>query len=388
MAEREEPMSYQCDSCIRGYHIYRAIWNPTVEETLDCMQESSNPRDRYAVSVLKDGQIVGHLPRKISRLCSLFIGRDGTITATVTGEKRRSTDLPQGGIEIPCRLNFSGPGDVLLKAKHIIELLKLDKLKAVKEEGKDKKISEGEGSSKGEEEKAKEEGIAKGEKQEEKEGEGSAKKEEKEEKKEIGSLKGKCKRKGERKAPSEETTWVQFGRHTLSLADKNSLSTGQWLSDQHMNFVQALLKEQFPHIAGLRNTLSLNSTHSKSSLKGDSLQIIFCRGNHWLVACTVNSVPNVVTIYDSLHRDAAIDHATKCTLAHLTGIREEDLQVDMEKMVQQVGGADCGVFAAAAITSLAYGDHGPYHFNQMEMREHLLECIENCKLTPFPTTNN
>ena len=388
MAEREEPMSYQCDSCIRGYHIYRAIWNPTAEETLDCMQESSNPRDRYAVSVQKDGQIVGHLPRKISHLCSLFIGRDGTITATVTGEKRRSADLPQGGIEIPCRLNFSGPGDVLLKAKHLIELLKLDKLKAVKEEGRDKKISEGEGSSKGEEEKAKEEGIAKGVKQEEKEGEGSAKKEEKEEKKEIGSLKGKCKRKGERKAPSEETIWVQFGRHTLSLADKNSLSTGQWLSDQHMNFVQALLKEQFPHIAGLRNTLSLNSTHSKSSLKGDSLQIIFCRGNHWLVACTVNSVPNVVTIYDSLHRGAAIDHATKCTLAHLTGIREEDLQVDMAKMVQQVEGADCGVFAAAAITSLAYGDHGPYHFNQMEMREHLLECIENCKLTPFPTTNN
>ena len=67
-------MSYQCDSCIRGYHIYRAIWNPTVEETLDCTQESSNPRDRYAVSVQKDGQIVGHLPRKISRLCSLFIG--------------------------------------------------------------------------------------------------------------------------------------------------------------------------------------------------------------------------------------------------------------------------------------------------------------------------
>ena len=95
---------------------------------------------------------------------------------------------------------------------------------------------------------------------------------------------------------------------TLSLADKNSLYTGQWLSDQHMNFIQALLKEQFPYIAGLRNTLSLNSAHVKSSLKGHSLQIIFCRGNHWLVACTVNSVPNVVTIYTSLHRDGAMDH--------------------------------------------------------------------------------
>ena len=157
-----------------------------------------------------------------------------------------------------------------------------------------------------------------------------------------------------------------------------------------MNFVQALLKEQFPHIAGIaiaRNMLSLNSAHAKSSLKGHSSQIIFCSGYHWLVACTVNSVPNIVTIYDSLHRDGAIDYATKCTLAPLTGIREEDLQVDMAKMVQQVGGADCGAFAAGAITSLAYGDHGPYHFNQMEIREHL-RCIENCKISPFPTTNN
>ena len=108
------------------------------------MQESSNPRERYAVSVQKDRQIVGHLPRNISRLCSLFIRRGGTVTATVTGEKRRSTDLPQGGMEISCRLNFSGPGDDLLRAKHLIELLKLDKLKAVDEEGKDKKKSEGE----------------------------------------------------------------------------------------------------------------------------------------------------------------------------------------------------------------------------------------------------
>ena len=220
-------MSYQCDSCdpvIRIYHIYKAIWDPTAEETLGCMQESSNPRDRYAVSAQKDGQIVAHLPQKISRLCSLFIGRGGTITATVTGEKRRSADLPQGGMEIPCRLNFSGPGDVLLKAKHLIELLKLDKSKAVKEEGKDKKKSEGEDSSKGEEEKEKKEGSAKGEEQEKKEGEGSTKKEEKQERKEIGSLKGKCKRIGERKAPSEKAIWVQFGRHTVRVIVKFPLN--------------------------------------------------------------------------------------------------------------------------------------------------------------------
>ena len=105
------------------------------------------------------------------------------------------------------------------------------------------------------------------------------------EKKGIGSLKRKLKRKYERMPPSEEAIWVQFGSHTLSLADKNSLSTGQWLSDQHMNLLQVLLKEQFPYIAGLRNNLSSNSAHAESSLKGHSVQIIFCRGNHAGMYC-------------------------------------------------------------------------------------------------------
>ena len=39
---------------------------------------------------------------------SLFIRRGGTIECIVTGTRRYSSDLPQGGLEIPCRLLFSG----------------------------------------------------------------------------------------------------------------------------------------------------------------------------------------------------------------------------------------------------------------------------------------
>ena len=45
------------------YHIYKEIWNSTVGEHLICERETLNQTDRYAVAVIKDGVIIGHLPR-------------------------------------------------------------------------------------------------------------------------------------------------------------------------------------------------------------------------------------------------------------------------------------------------------------------------------------
>ncbi len=50
--------------------------------------------DRYAVAVLKQGTAIGHLPRKISKVCSLFLRRRGSIRCTVTGSRRHPSDLP------------------------------------------------------------------------------------------------------------------------------------------------------------------------------------------------------------------------------------------------------------------------------------------------------
>ncbi len=103
-----EPVEYEesKDSCVRGYHIYQEIWHPVVGEELECIREVTNVVDRYAVAVIKNAQVVGHLPKKISRICTLFIRRGGTIICRVTGRRRRSLDLVQGGLEVPCQLIF------------------------------------------------------------------------------------------------------------------------------------------------------------------------------------------------------------------------------------------------------------------------------------------
>ena len=50
-----------------------------------------------------DIKTVGHIPRKISAICSIFIRRGGSIVCLVD---TYSSDLPQGGLEIPCILKF------------------------------------------------------------------------------------------------------------------------------------------------------------------------------------------------------------------------------------------------------------------------------------------
>ena len=94
------------DLCVHGYHVYGEVWQAVVRESLVCEREARNVHDRYAVSVKKNGQIISHLPRIIARVCSLFLRRGGSIHCTVSGTRRYSGDLPQGGMEIPCFVVF------------------------------------------------------------------------------------------------------------------------------------------------------------------------------------------------------------------------------------------------------------------------------------------
>ena len=39
--------------CVRGYHVYKEIWEAATGEILICEREFHNGRDRYAVAVKK-----------------------------------------------------------------------------------------------------------------------------------------------------------------------------------------------------------------------------------------------------------------------------------------------------------------------------------------------
>ena len=97
---------FNVNSMVRGYHVYQEVWEVLIGEVLSCVREAGNRHDPYAIAVKKDKLVIGHLPCKISCICSIFILRRGKIYCTATDSRRYLADLVQGGTEIPCTLTF------------------------------------------------------------------------------------------------------------------------------------------------------------------------------------------------------------------------------------------------------------------------------------------
>ena len=87
------------------------MFGPSLGEVLQCTRELENTEDRYAVAVARRSTVVGHIPHKIAAASALFLARKVTICCEFTGTWCFSEDLPQGGLEIPCKLTFSHRAD-------------------------------------------------------------------------------------------------------------------------------------------------------------------------------------------------------------------------------------------------------------------------------------
>ena len=97
-------------SCaIWGYHVYRNVWQPKENETLQCDHESDNDYDLFVIKTCQDAevhpQIVGHLPLEISWFTKFLPDCGLTITATLSSMHYWRSPLVQGGLEIPCVAN-------------------------------------------------------------------------------------------------------------------------------------------------------------------------------------------------------------------------------------------------------------------------------------------
>ena len=117
-----EYQTFAVESMVRGYHVYQEIWIAAVGEELPCVRETDNHRDPFAVAVERSGVTVGHIPKKISSICSMFMRRGGMMNCRITGERRYSEDLSQGGLEVPCILLLRGAAKDIAKVKKLLKL--------------------------------------------------------------------------------------------------------------------------------------------------------------------------------------------------------------------------------------------------------------------------
>ena len=113
-------MEYEKDCCIRGQGtISTKLFGLQLWEKSWSVLESLAMRK---ICVVKGGIIIGYLPKKMSLVCSLFIRKGGNIHCIVTGKRRYSTDLAQGGLDIPWRLIFKGKQDQIKKLQRSLKL--------------------------------------------------------------------------------------------------------------------------------------------------------------------------------------------------------------------------------------------------------------------------
>lgn len=336
--------SFEVEAMVRGYHIYNDIWDASLGEHLQCGRETGNPQDIYAVAVLKSGVVVGHVPRKISSICSVFLRRGGVIHCIVTAARRYSADLEQGGLEIPCILRFEGCTKYSIKAEKLIRsALSTEQSAPSKQSDATKENSEPPTSP------------------------------------------------TEQSAPSQQSEENEQGSDAKKrkLTDTpgeedlvSGIMRGEMLSDLHVNFSQRLLKRQFPNLRGLQSTLYQQKSETEmSATVKDQLQIIHCHSNHWIAVSSVGCMNGDVNVYDSIY--SSLDENTKRMVCNLFHTNTKNIKV--QSMQKQVGGLDCGVFAIAVITSIAYDkDPSELRFDQKEMRRHLSNCFNDAHIKPFP----
>ena len=73
----------QC--AVRGYHVYKEVWRPYIGDEFLTFHKNGNTKDKYAIAVTPADskseckQIVGHLPKEISKICFYFIAHRGII---------------------------------------------------------------------------------------------------------------------------------------------------------------------------------------------------------------------------------------------------------------------------------------------------------------------
>lgn len=93
---------------VRGFHYYKRIWEPQIDDDLDCEWERGNFYDRFAIKTVdNNSRTVGHLPLEISRVTKHLIDRGATVCARISSTKYRPSPLVQGGLEIPCFVTVS-----------------------------------------------------------------------------------------------------------------------------------------------------------------------------------------------------------------------------------------------------------------------------------------
>ena len=90
---------FQFSSYITGQYWYQHRWTPQIDEELICKHEVDNAHDEFAIAIIKDEMVVGHVPKQISKYFCRLLKSGGLIKVKVIGTPANTKKC---GIRVPC----------------------------------------------------------------------------------------------------------------------------------------------------------------------------------------------------------------------------------------------------------------------------------------------
>jgi len=183
---------------------------------------------------------------------------------------------------------------------------------------------------------------------------------------------------------SESSVPVQAGEDNDG-TDLQTIRDGRKLTDVDIDAFQCLVHSQCAHINGLQSPLLSQCEQFKRCTQGPMIQVLYeATRAHWVLVATQECKGDnvVVDVYDTVFKSIAeetMDNICALVEAHAT------VTVRLVNVQRQRGSTDCGIFVCAFMERLANGkDVCGVSFNAQHIRHHLVQCLINKELNPFP----
>ena len=112
-------------SNIKGYHVYKSVWTPTLQKQVYGEIEPHDPVDKCAAAVKKDEKVIGHLPLgengKFPKTIFYFLRAAPYAKCNITVVGKAVNLVDGDRMQVSCILHFSGQ-------KSMVEILKQQKM--------------------------------------------------------------------------------------------------------------------------------------------------------------------------------------------------------------------------------------------------------------------
>ena len=180
--------------------------------------------------------------------------------------------------------------------------------------------------------------------------------------------------------------WLRNENFYLKVEDKNILfSSNAWRNDKIMDASQFLICKAL----GTQDYQSVLNCQKRvkpyRAVTGEYIQLLHYGINHWFLSFCSNSR---VQVCDSLN--STLTRTSRKSIQSLyknVGQKHDsgNVRVTFLPVQKQPDGHNCGLFAVAFAAEILAGK-SPIEavFDEAQMRDHLIFCLEEGALTPFP----